>query len=213
MLLLVLTAAPEAHPTANAFDIIRVPGDGRIDVEITAHAESLVLTLAGLAKGSAPAVSPGTSSSSASAIDRVGALAPELLRLIDLDSDGSPVALKWLGVADTRDRQGLVTVHLEALSLRGAETIRWRASFMLSAYPIAVIGGSSSVAPDNYDWLAGMNEVAWALTRSRLMRVPAIGPPSRADGLHAHVPGGLDHVLFMLGLFLMAPRDERCCSR
>jgi hypothetical protein len=138
--------------------IIRVPGDGRIAVEITAHAESLALTLAGLTTDPGPSsASSGSSSvfSSSSPRDRVNALAPELLRLVELESDGSLVALKWLGVADTRDRQGLVTVHLEGTLPARAETIRWRARFMLAAYPIAVIGGTSTVAPDNYDWLAG----------------------------------------------------------
>jgi hypothetical protein len=127
-------------------------------VEITAHAESLALTLAGMAKDSVPAP-VAAASSSASPRDRVNALAPELLRLIELESDGNRIAVKWLGVADTRDRQGLVTVHLDGTLPARAETIRWRA-FMLSAYPIAVIGGSSSAAPDNYDWLAGMSGAA-----------------------------------------------------
>ena len=47
ILLLVLPAAPKAHPTADAFVIIRVPGDGRVDVEITANASSLALALTG----------------------------------------------------------------------------------------------------------------------------------------------------------------------
>ena len=205
MLFLVLTAAPEAHPTANAFVIIRVPGDGRIDVEITAHAESLALTLAGMAKESVPAHG-AAASSSASPRDRVSALAPELLRLIELESDGSLVAVKWLGAADTRDRQDLVTVHLEGTLPARAETIRWRARFMLAAYPIAVIGGTSSAAPDNYDWLAGDE-------RSRVYRLDALAADESAwqsamrlvpTGFTHIVPGGLDHVLFMLGLFLMA---------
>lgn len=205
MLLLILSAAPEAHPTANAFVIIRVPGDGRVDVEITAHAESLALTLAGLAKGAAPAhVAAATPSESAR--DRVSALAPELLRLIELESEGGRVALTWLGVADTRDRQGLVTVHLEGNLPARAQTIRWRAPFMLSAYPIAVVGGSSTMAPDNYDWLAGSE-------RSRVYRLDALATDENAwqsavrlvpTGFTHIVPGGLDHVLFMLGLFLMA---------
>jgi hypothetical protein len=205
MLLLVVTAAPEAHPTANAFVIIRVPGDGRIDVEITAHAESLALTLAGLARDSALAHAAAASPSD-SPRDRINGLAPELLRLIELESDGSLVALKWLGVADTRDRQGLVTVHLEGSLPVRAETIRWRARFMLAAYPIAVLGGTSTVAPDNYDWLAGDE-------RSRVYRLDALAADESAwhsavrlvpTGFTHIVPGGLDHVLFMLGLFLMA---------
>ena len=185
-LLLVVPAIPEAHPTANAFVIIRVPGDGRVDVELTTNAESLALTLA--------ALSPGKKTADA------------LLQLIELESDGNPVALTWLGASDTRDRPGLVTVHLQGWLPERAGAIRWRAPFMLSAYPLAVIGGSSTAVPDNYDWIAGSaqsreyrldaiaaDESAW---RSALRLVPT--------GFTHIVPGGLDHVLFMLGLFLMA---------
>src|SRR6185436_14922010 len=161
LLLLVLTAAPEAHPTANAFVIVRVPGDGRIDVEITAQAESLALTLAALS-ADPPSVTSGSPS-----ITSISSLAPNLLRLIELESDGNRLALKWLGIATTRDRQGLVTVHLDGTLPARAETIRWRARFMLSAYPIAVIGGSSNVPPDTYDWLAGDE-------RSRVYRLDAL---------------------------------------
>ena len=188
-MLLVLSATPEAHPTASAFVVIRVPGDGRVDVELTANAQSLALTVAGLT-GAAPE----------------HAIRTELLRLVELESDGRPVALTWLGATDTRDRQGLVTVHLEGRLPARAEVIRWRAPFMLSAYPLAVIGGASTVTPHNYDWIAGgaqsreyrlvsltSDDSAW---QSVLRLVPT--------GFTHIVPGGLDHVLFMIGLFLMA---------
>ena len=74
MLLLVLTAAPEAHPSANAFVIIRVPGDGRIDVEITAHAESLALV---------DQLTTGTPTSSALA------LSAEVLRSLGRDAEAA----------------------------------------------------------------------------------------------------------------------------
>ena len=206
ILLLVLPAATKAHPTADAFVIIRVPGDGRVDVEITADAKALALALTGLSTGSAPAPASGASATSSLARDRVQALAPDLLRLIELESDGIRVALTCLSVVDTRDRRGLVTVHLDGSLPARARTIRWRAPFMLSAYPIAVAGGSSSVAPDNYDWLAGSE-------RSRVYRLDALATAERAwqsalrlvpTGFTHILPAGVDHVLFMLGLFLMA---------
>ena len=197
-MLLVLSAAPQAHPTANAFVIIRVPGDGRIDVGVTANAESLALTLSGLT-GVAPA----------------NAIKTELPRLIELKSDGSPITLTWVGAEDARDRQGLVTVHLEGRLPAHAQTIRWRAPFMLAAYPLAVIGGSSTAAPDNYDWIAGT-------APSLVYRLDSLGSHESAwhsvlrlvpTGFTHIVPGGLDHVLFMLGLFSWRLRDARCCCR
>jgi hypothetical protein len=209
MLLLVLAAAPEAHPTAGAFVIIRVSNGDRVDVEVTANAMSLALALAGLAPDSAPAAKPESSPR-----DRVQALVPELVRLAELESDGSPVPLKCLSVTTPNDRQELVTVQLEGRLPARAKTLRWRAPFMLSAYPIAVVGGTASVAPATSEWLAGSE-------RSRVYRIDgldrsgALGgdEPAWQSAVHlvpigfAHlVPGGLDHVLFILGLFLTASR-------
>jgi hypothetical protein len=200
ILLVALPAAPSAHPTANAFVVIRVAGDGHVDVDITANAESLALTLSGLSAVRAAAID------ASSPRDRVSALAPELLRLAELDSDGTRVALKWRTVVDTRDRLGLVTVHLEGRLPEDAATIQWRAQFMLSAYAIAVVGGLSGVAPESFDWLAGSE-------RSQPYRLDALGTDESAwrsavrlvpVGFTHIVPGGLDHVLFMVGLFLMA---------
>jgi hypothetical protein len=193
-----LSAAPQAHPTANAFVVIRVPGDGRIDVEITANAESLALTVSALT------ADPSSVSSGSSSVSPLSSLPS----LIDLESDGHPIALTWIAAAETRDRKGLVTVHLQGRLPERAATIRWRAQFMLAAYPLAVVGGSSSAAPDNYDWIAGN-------APSRLYRLDALAPENDESawqsvvrlvptGFTHIVPGGLDHVLFMLGLFLMA---------
>ena len=54
----------------------------------------------------------------------------------------------WLSVTDVNGRQGLVTVHLEGSLPARAERIRWRAPFMLSAYPLAVVGGLASESPE-----------------------------------------------------------------
>ena len=62
------------------------------------------------------------------------------------------------------------------------------------------------MVPDNYDWLAGPEQ-------SRAYRLDALGADAGAwatvvrlipTGFTHILPGGFDHVLFMLGLFLMA---------
>ena len=117
--------------------------------------------------------------------------------------------LNWLSVTDVNGRQGLVTVHLEGSLPARAETIRWRAPFMLSAYPLAVVGGLASESPDSYEWLAGSE-------RSRAYRLDELEALAGGEsawqsavrlvptGFTHILPGGLDHVLFMVGLFLMA---------
>lgn len=198
---LLLSAAPEAHPTASTFAIVRVAGDGTVDVEITADAKVLALTLAGLADGPAPVDVPGATDR-----DRVRALAPELLRLTDLEVDGKRLELRWLDVVDTEGRAGLVTVRLAGDVPPAAQTLRWRSNFILNAYPFIVTGVDAKLVSDNYDWLAGPEQ-------SRAYRLDAIEEDAGAwatvvrlvpTGFTHILPGGFDHLLFMLGLFLMA---------
>jgi hypothetical protein len=153
-----------------------VPGDGRVDVQVTLDERALKT------------------------------LAPEIVRLTDLEVDGRRLELSRDEVAPTPNRAGLATVHLAGSLPAGASVIRWRASFLPMAYPVTVVGGSTEVAPDSYEWIAGRE---W----SRLYRIEELGAkdgPWRAalrlipTGFTHILPAGLDHVFFMLGLFLMA---------
>jgi hypothetical protein len=188
-----------AHPTSSTFVIIRV--DSRtVDVEITADGRALALTLEALTTGPAPV--------EVSSRAVVSALSKDLIRLSELTVDnGRRVDLRWIAAQDTPDRGGLLTVHLTGALPDGAQTLQWRSSCLLGAYPVAIASGSATVPTDAYEWLAGPQQ-------SRTYRLDALSTAESdastvvrliPTGFRHIVPGGLDHMLFMLGLFLMAP--------
>jgi hypothetical protein len=192
--------ALSAHPTASTFVVVRVPGDGTVDVMITANAQVLALTLAGLADRRAPV------RTDQSHRERIETLQSELLRLSDLEVDGVRLPLTWLGLNDEDERPEAVTIRLTAALPSGASQLRWRGAYLMGAYPLAVVGGAET-PPDSYDWLAGREQ-------SRAYALDALGTsePVWRKGIRlagtgfTHIlPGGLDHVLFVLGLFLLAP--------
>ena len=191
--------ALSAHPTASTFVVIRVPGDGTMDVRITANAEALALTLAGLADGPMPAATSPSHS------DRIDALKTEVLRLTDVQVNGMRLPLGWVGTRAVDDQPGSVTVRLAGVLPAGATFVRWRAAYLLGAYPLAVVGGSADAEATSYDWLAGPEQ-----SRTYELSALAAGESVWWKGLRlagtgfTHiVPGGLDHVLFVLGLFLL----------
>ena len=152
-----------AHPTATTFVVIRV-SERTIDLQVTANGRALALTLAGLSRGAVQPLAPTDL-----ARDAVAAHATDLVRLSELTADGIPVGLRWAGVEDTPDaaRDGLVTVRLTGTLPDQAATLRWRAPFLLTAYPLAVVNGGANAAPETYEWLAGSQE-------SRVYRLDAI---------------------------------------
>ncbi|HXT68666.1 MAG TPA: HupE/UreJ family protein [Vicinamibacterales bacterium] len=182
---LFLTSVPQAHPTSSAFVVVEVPGDGKVRVDISADAEILARTLEGL-----------------------GAQASDIVRLVDLEIDGRRVDLEWRGLENTPNRKGLITMHLAGGVTGGADAVRWRTQLFLGAYPLAVVRTRSDVNLDAYEWLAGhewsreyqLNESGapgWrGIARSAVRLIP--------QGFTHILPGGLDHVLFMLGLYLVA---------
>lgn len=202
-LCLLFAPVASAHPTASTFVIILVNGRA-VDIQITANGRALALTLEGLSK---ERLSPPTSKGPAR--EAIRALSADVLRLSNLTADDARVALAWIGVEDTADpgREGLVTMHLAATLPDEAAVLRWRSSVLLGAYPLAVAAGSASVAPDAYEWVTGSQT-------SRAYRLEDLGSHASAwstitrlipTGFSHIIPGGLDHMLFMLGLFLMAP--------
>jgi hypothetical protein len=113
-----------------------------------------------------------------------------------------------------KDRQEEVRIRLTSGTASSAETtLRWRTTLFFGSYPLAVrAGDATSGSPDaeQYEWLSG-GEI------SQPYRLGAFAAPE-AGWKHAgrlvligfmHIlPGGLDHVLFVLGLFLLAPNPR-----
>jgi len=99
----------------------------------------------------------------------------------------------------------LATFRLNGRMPRGASTLRWLYGIVADPYPLEIrqVDGSSTV-----EWITGTN---WSsvidLTRSfpRPTRW-AIAQQYLLLGYTHILPKGLDHILFVLGIFLLSPR-------
>jgi hydrogenase/urease accessory protein HupE len=195
-----------AHPLATT-TVSLAPGDrGTVDIAIAAEADPLIakleaLALAGIADSSIEATREGRQA-------RLIDLSQTLISHIDLRADGismipvlSAVSVDETGQAEIRLIATLPssTVRLKA-DTTSATTLTWRSTFVFGSYPLAVrtMDGHEVV-----EWLQGPQ----ASSPIALGNGPT---PSFARGAvmgFTHiVPFGLDHILFVLGLFLLSRR-------
>ncbi len=184
------SAVPRAHPNSPAFVVVELRGNFSISVEISAEPGILARTLEGLTGRVAP----------------LHARASDIVQMADLEADGRRVALAWSGVEPAAHRTGLVTVRLSGELPADAVTVRWRSDLLLGAYPLAVVRTRSEIDLDSYEWLAGR---AWSrqypIADVRAANGGNVVPSAIRlipQGFTHILPAGLDHVLFMLGLYL-----------
>jgi len=179
-----------AHPTAPSFVVVEVEEGRRVVVSITTDAQSLLLKLQDPASEQA--------------------LAGALLHRIELDADSSPLPLTFDRILTPAGKPEQVRVILSAPIANGVDRLAWRTS-LFSAYPVAFRpAGAPPPTADDYEWL-GADE--WSSPHSLRHLSPGVSPWKRAASLIAlgftHiVPLGLDHMLFVLGLFLLASRTR-----
>jgi len=195
-----LGATPAAHPGA-ASDVVLDLGRSSVDVILTTDARSLRLKLEALA-GRLSAV--GISGDRAAIVE----LRAAIVEHVALDAGNLPVALQWVGLeepADTPDgTTGRVAVRLRAVLPDGACSVRFRTRLILGSYPLIV---RRAERDDLAEWLQGPT---WSSAVS--MGPGATGGWSSTAvtglwlGVTHIVPKGLDHILFVLGLFLGMPR-------
>jgi hypothetical protein len=198
-----------AHPTATSSVVIHVVNGAPsrpISVSVTSEARAILMKLEALA-----GAAPSPANLPASAVDaRIAALGTTLVQHVELDLDGTRADLAVRGVERLKDRPEEVRVLLgNSTPSTAATTIRWRTSLFFGSYPLAIRAGDASAAApeaEQYEWLSGAE-------LSQPYRLGAFATP-QAGWRHAsrlvligftHIlPGGLDHVLFVLGLFLLA---------
>ena len=172
-----------AHPTATSFVIVTVTGPQSATIDITTDAKALALKLEPLGGEAA------------------------LLRLVTLESDTGAVSLELYSMASVDSDAERVRVRIAATLPENARTLSWRSSLFLGSYPLLVRGGKPSdpADADAYEWLNGdersrthslsdldSRRSGW----TRFVRTVGLG--------FTHIlPGGLDHVLFVCGLFLL----------
>ena len=183
LVLLVKAVAPlHAHPTSSSFVVIGV-GASTVEVAITTDADALRLKL--------------------------DALARPITELVTLRIDGRAVELTQRRSEPVPDRPGHVRITFESPVTSAPKTLQWQASLFLGSYPLAVRSGSAGAAPEEdreYEWIVGRES-------SRLYDLAALASADQSRsgflrlvvvGFRHILPGGLDHVLFVLGLTLLA---------
>jgi hypothetical protein len=186
-----------AHPTATSFVLIEVgavdsAGQATVSVSVTTDAQSLLLKL------------------HAGPTDTIAMHARALTDRLELAADSTSLPLTLDRVITPAGKPGQVQIVLSATIDGPVVHLAWRTS-LFSGYPVAIRpAGGPPPAADDYEWL-GADE--WSMPRSFQSLSSVSHGWRRAASLitlgFTHiVPGGLDHVLFVLGLFLLASRTR-----
>ena len=203
-----------AHPTALTYAQITINRDRTIDVTFATLGDALVTKLeamSGLAMDDDRRQTEPTR--------RILDLQETLVAQIRLRADVAPVAIRLIGVLPVPDQNGKVAVRLSGRLPAGASRLAWATTLVAGSYPLAVrhegIDGIDAPQGDEaFEWLTGIDESRWYAIDSadmssqvhRFLRSVAIG--------YAHiVPNGLDHILFVLGLFLLTTRTRTVLSQ
>ncbi len=201
-------AAPvSAHPLGTAEVRVRVTGID-VNVAVTADAESMRLKLEALDRGEAvrgPAAPVAPVVAEDMRAGAVLARGATLLEQIDLRAGDAPVALVVAGASLAQD--GQITVRLRGRLPEPGSAVTWSTTLFLGSYPVVSLrdGGAERV-----EWLQGGQR------GTPLMATSSDSAGSRTTGgtvwryvglgfTHI-VPRGLDHILFVVALFLLSRR-------
>ena len=192
------TAAPAAaHPLATTTVSIASTERGIVTVTIAADADALIAKLEALA--GEPVSQPRTSEERRA---RIEFLFSTLAAHIEVRADETPLEprLESVIVDDTAQAE----LRLTAAVPSDAHAFTWRSSLVAGSYPIAM---RSADGQEVIEWLQGPQV-------SRPIALDARARPSGfinglVMGFTHIVPAGLDHVLFVVGLFLLSRRTPR----
>ena len=185
------TTSLSAHPLSTFGVRVNVSAS-QITVTINADAAPLIDKL--------DALSPARASVGDD-LERVR-LHGDLLRSFSVVSaDKTPVALAMRTVS--RNADGQVEITLTGSLPSVAQNVAWRSRLIYGAYPLSVSHGSDPV--ESVFWLQGPEESPGVPVRVSSMTVAAFSGYAALGFVHI-LPGGLDHILFVLGLFLLTPR-------
>jgi hydrogenase/urease accessory protein HupE len=199
-------ATPGAHEIGTTRVVARFNRDKTYTIEVTTDAGALLgrLELARKRPRSSPA-------SAAEYQQAFGAVCGELPRHVAVVFDGVPSMPRADCVVDAPDSVASedlsalgVTVTLQGVVPADAQTFRWRYDLTFASYALTMKAPEPQAAETM--WLEGGEE-------SRPVALSGVAaPPSRAAvartylglGFRHIVPDGLDHILFVLGIFLLS---------
>jgi hypothetical protein len=192
-LALVLLIAPAviAHPLSTFGARIDLAGS-RVTVILNADAIPLLATLDALAD---------TAAAEGAVLSRVTSHAALIVDRSDVMVDGMRLAMT--AGAPRINEDGQVEIPLTGVLPDQGTTVTWRSRWIFGTYPMSLTRGNATT--ETVYWIDG-----------QALSEPV---PLRASGTHVatfgryvdlgfeHIlPKGLDHILFVLGLFLLTPR-------
>ena len=198
--ILVATLAPIAHEAERTRVTLSFSADGRFVLEVANDPLWLLLRLETFAGGLVPAnMAPAARDA------RLAQLGAVFADRIVLFVDGHEVRAESVAYLPPAESDALAAFRLHGRMPRSASTLRWLYGLVADPYPLEIrqAGGSSAI-----EWIHGTN---WSsvidLTRSLPRQTRwAIAREYLWLGYTHILPKGLDHILFVLGLFLLSPR-------
>lgn len=180
-----------AHPLSTFGARLDLDG-ARVTVTLNADATPLLTTLDALA---------GQPAGEGPLLERVAAHAPLIVERTFVVADGARVALT-AGLPRVNE-DGQVEIPLTGSLPDGAATLTWQSRWTFGTYPMSVTRGGGTT--ETVYWLDGQ-----AVSESIPVREPGAHAATLARylqlGFEHILPKGLDHILFVLGLFLLTPR-------
>ncbi len=206
---LAATQAPLAHEAERTRVVLTFTGDERFMLEVANDPLWMLMRLETFAGGTVPANPTATQRDT-----RLAQLGGVFADRVVLFVDGHEVRAESVEYSPpssfarraTEDRPTeLAAFRLTGHMPRGASTLRWLYGIVADPYPLEIrqADGSSTI-----EWITGTN---WSsiidLTRSFTRPTRwAIAQQYLRLGYTHILPKGLDHILFVLGIFLLSPR-------
>jgi hypothetical protein len=200
-----------AHEAGTTRVVARFHHDGSYAIAITTDASALLTRLEIARKQ--PRSAPASPEAFQRGFDAFCAEVPNHLAIVFDEQTAKPRAACEVDPADpiAGDSQSAigVTVTLNGDVPPGAKTFRWEYDLTFASYALTIL--SASTRADELIWLEGAEKSrALAITR---LPAPAsrwqIVRTSVRNGFTHILPGGVEQILFVLGLFLLHPRPKR----
>ena len=191
VLLLVSAAQTEAHPLST-FGVRLIISGSQLTVILNADEAPLLTKL--------DALSP-TGGSDGPALDRLRRHADLVRSLSWVRADQSRIDLT---VAQARtNADGQVELVLNGSLPAQARSVSWQSRIIYGAYPLSVSHGLGGV--ESIVWLQGVQESPAMPVQDSFQSAATFSGYAALGFVHI-IPRGLDHILFVLGLFLLTPR-------
>ncbi len=202
ILVAIAVASPAGHEAERTRVVLTLLADGRFVLDVANDPLWMLMRLETFAGGTVPA-----NPTPAQRDTRLAELGSVFADRIVLFVDGHEVRAESVAYVPppASPADSLATFTLTGHMPRGASNLRWLYGIVADPYPLEIrqADGSSTI-----EWIHGTN---WSgtidLTRSfpRLTRWE-IARQYLALGYTHILPKGLDHILFVLGIFLLSPR-------